>query len=415
MTLRFSNLTKFGVWVFALAAVVHALNDILTDSESDSDELLYSIIEDSYYTWRNSQDVLNAKKGAGSSCISVAVFIVVLLVALLIGSGSALGVGYFFFYKKKMTAKEEEIEKLTKQIGVKAENIKTLETQIATLKASPSNAAGSSISGDAPDPTEIAHLETEVQNLEEKLVEMTGELDELREELEKAKIAAAAAVRPQHTPPPAGPSNQDLENEYGLLRAENDTLREQLNLTNNNDFNEQLEHANVVIRHLRDRNSQLRDQLYQPNEHDLNQFHHENDDHTYSPGQHGDESMHLGQSNPQDTGYLGAPTVESDMNGPANGIDAFDPLAHDNHLYQDHGLHNDSPDDNNAHGGSGDRDAQPVALTKANLERSLGFFIHDNEGFIEGDRFHSVMKALFAISSISSWLFFISLEKMMDS
>eukprot|EP01083_Nonionella_stella_P032310 88423_1 len=442
MTLRFSNLTKFGVWVFALAAVVHALNDILTDSESDSDELLYSIIEDSYYTWRNSQDVLNAKKGAGSSCISVAVFIVVLLVALLIGSGSALGVGYFFFYKKKMTAKEEEIEKLTKQIGVKAENIKTLETQIATLKASPSNAAGSSISGDAPDPTEIAHLETEVQNLEEKLVEMTGELDELREELEKAKIAAAAAVRPQHTPPPAGPSNQDLENEYGLLRAENDTLQEQLNLANNNDYNEQLELANDEINRLLNLNGELQEQLAPPNDHvsaiqdpqppftqqrtqaqaqaqllvdefnDLGQFHPGDNGRIHNSGQHDDTIAFHGLDAAQQS-RIGHVAPTGDFHVPVNGIGAFGQFAHDNygHGSQEHGPQNDSLDDNNAEGASGDsnRDAQSQSF-----ERSLGFFIHDNEGFIEGDRFHSVMKALFAISSISSW-FFISLAKMMDS
>eukprot|EP01083_Nonionella_stella_P232922 821142_1 len=165
MALRFSNLTKLGVLVFALAAIVHALNDILTDSESDSDELLYSIIEDSYYTWRNSQDVLNAKKGAGSSCISIAVFIVVLLVALLIGSGSALGVGYFFFYKKKMTAKEEEIEKLTKQIGDKEKKIKALTDDIDTLNASSTNAAGPN-PGNANAAAEITHLKEKVQTLE---------------------------------------------------------------------------------------------------------------------------------------------------------------------------------------------------------------------------------------------------------
>eukprot|EP01083_Nonionella_stella_P232924 821145_1 len=313
MTLRFSNLTKFGVWVFALAAVVHALNDILTDSESDSDELLYSIIEDSYYTWRNSQDVLNAKKGAGSSCISIAVFIVVLLVALLIGSGSALGVGYFFFYKKKMTAKEEEIEKLTKQIGVKAENIKTLETQIATLKASPSNAAGSSISGDAPDPTEIARLKGEVQTLEEKLGEMTGELEGLREELEQAKNAAAAAVRPQHTPPPAGPSNQDLENEYGLLRAQNDELQEQLlNLANNNDSANQFQQPPIpplrTSSDIQSQQSHAREvENVPPTTNDLNdldQFGPENEGRIHNTGQYGYQSMHVGQGGELHTGDL---------------------------------------------------------------------------------------------------------------
>eukprot|EP01083_Nonionella_stella_P109308 318575_1 len=166
MALRFPNLIN-GVWVFALAAVVHALNDILTDSESESAD--YSIIEGGYYAWRESQEALKAKKAADAACISIAVFIGVLLVALLMGSGSTFGIGYFFCYKKKMTAKEEEIEKLTKQIGVKAEDIETLETQIATLKASPSNTAGSSNSGDAPDPTEIARLETEVQDQKKEL------------------------------------------------------------------------------------------------------------------------------------------------------------------------------------------------------------------------------------------------------
>eukprot|EP01083_Nonionella_stella_P109306 318573_1 len=360
MTLRFSNLTKFGVWVFALAAVVHALNDILTDSESDSDELLYSIIEDSYYTWRNSQDVLNAKKGAGSSCISVAVFIVVLLVALLIGSGSALGVGYFFFYKKKMTAKEEEIEKLTKQIGVKAEDIETLETQIATLKASPSNTAGSSNSGDAPDPTEIARLETEVQNLEEKIVEMTKELDGLREELVQAKI---------HPPPPAGPSNQDLEDaktENGRLVNLVADLTRQLNEAlglENNDANsanlprpslplpgasdQELENANaqlqesvdeltrllqaarqannsanVTIQHLRDVNSQLRDQLYQPNEHASDQLGHGNNGHIQGSGQPNDPIVH-----PPLDAYVAPP---GDFYVPANDFDTSGQLGHDN-------------------------------------------------------------------------------------
>eukprot|EP01083_Nonionella_stella_P032312 88426_1 len=394
MALRFPNLIN-GVWVFALAAVVHALNDILTDSESESAD--YSIIEGGYYAWRESQEALKAKKAADAACISIVVFIVVLLVALLIGSGSALGVGYFFFYKKKMTAKEEEIEKLTKQIGVKAENIKTLETQIATLKASPSNAAGSSISGDAPDPTEIAHLETEVQNLEEKLVEMTGELDELREELEKAKIAAAAAVRPQHTPPPAGPSNQDLENEYGLLRAENDTLQEQLNLANNNDYNEQLELANDEINRLLNLNGELQEQLAPPNDHvsaiqdpqppftqqrtqaqaqaqlladEFNasdQLDHGNNGHIQGSGQPNDPIVH-----PPLDAYVAPP---GDFYVPAN-----------------------------------DFDAQPVALTYANLERSLKYFIGDIAGEGSEDRCYSVMEAL---NAIYPWFFFISLKTMM--
>eukprot|EP01083_Nonionella_stella_P109305 318570_1 len=176
MALRFPNLIN-GVWVFALAAVVHALNDILTDSESESAD--YSIIEGGYYAWRESQEALKAKKAADAACISIVVFIVVLLVALLMGSGSTFGIGYFFCYKKKMTAKEEEIDKLKTQIEDKEEDIKNLGAQIANLKASPTNDTGPN-PGDAPDSTEIARLKKEVQTLK-------GELDEMTEELTKAK------------------------------------------------------------------------------------------------------------------------------------------------------------------------------------------------------------------------------------
>eukprot|EP01083_Nonionella_stella_P232923 821143_1 len=123
MALRFPNLIN-GVWVFALAAVVHALNDILTDSESESAD--YSIIEGGYYAWRESQEALKAKKAADATCISIAVFIGVLLVALLVGSGATFGVSYFC-YKKKMTANEYQIQKLTTQIGTEEKNIKNLE------------------------------------------------------------------------------------------------------------------------------------------------------------------------------------------------------------------------------------------------------------------------------------------------